>query len=118
MTPQLLDISDAMISMQELQSAFPGGIPVTLMTEIQDAAGPRDARELVNQHLQTACPDDPATTVYGRLLWMHMEECRKDFDGPKRALMFELIERFYEAFPAECKVWDDRYGGQNESAKS
>ena len=53
-------------------------------------------------------PDDPATTVYGRLLWHHMDAMRKK-DEAKRERIFAAIDLFYELWPAECKVWDDRY---------
>jgi len=56
--------------------------------------------------------DNPATTVYGDLLWRHHRAARENFDGPERKKLFDLIEAFREEYPAECQVWDDRYSGQ------
>lgn len=60
--------------------------------------------------------DDPATTVYGRLLRLHMEAARKDFRGERRTKLFDLVEAFSAEFPAECKVWEDRYASDPEPA--
>lgn len=60
--------------------------------------------------------DDEATTVYGRLLWLHMDALRKS-DEPRRERLFALIEAFRAEFPAECKVWDDRYDERARSLK-
>ena len=53
--------------------------------------------------------DKPATSVYGELVRRHAQAARKDFNGPRRAKLFDLIEDFIAEFPDECKVWDDRY---------
>lgn len=56
--------------------------------------------------------DDPATTVYGRLLWLHMEEARKNFDSAERKRLFALIDEFEKTFPSQCEVWKVRYPGK------
>lgn len=53
--------------------------------------------------------DDAATTVYGRLLHMHMVAARKRLDGPEQKMLFEFIKRFRQIFPDECQFWEDRY---------
>lgn len=58
--------------------------------------------------------DDPATSVYGRLLWLHMEEARRDFNGKERERIYNLINEFEKTFPAQCKVWKDRYPGKDD----
>jgi hypothetical protein len=57
--------------------------------------------------------DKPATTVYGELVWRHMDAARKDFDSPRRAKLFDIIEAFRTEFPDECKVWEDRLSTPN-----
>lgn len=73
------------------------------MSEPMHGSDPRDA-----------LPDDAATTIYGRLLWRHMDAARKR-DEQHRAKIFDLIEAYREEFPGECKVWEDRYPGQGDT---
>lgn len=54
--------------------------------------------------------DDPATTVYGRLLHRHMKAARRfGVPSPEQEAAFALVETFRAAFPSECQVWEDRY---------
>lgn len=67
------------------------------------------ARAILAERERWQNQDDPATTVYGRLLWHHMSAARKDFNGSERAKLYELIEAFSALFPSECAVWDARF---------
>ena len=58
--------------------------------------------------------DDPATTVYGRLLYRHMEEARKDFDSDDRHRIYALIDAFEAEFPEQCAVWKERYSSKEQ----
>lgn len=67
------------------------------------------ARAILAERQRWQNQDDPATTVYGRLLWHRMSAARKDFNGSERAKLYELIESFSALFPSECAVWDARF---------
>lgn len=56
--------------------------------------------------------DAPETKVYAKLLYMHLELCRKDFEGKERKDMFDFIKRFETIFPDQCKVFTDRFPGE------
>lgn len=63
--------------------------------------------------------DKPATTVYGNLLWRHMDACRKHgVPSPEQDRLFKLSMEFRAVYPDECKVWEDRYPGTEQPERA
>lgn len=53
--------------------------------------------------------DDPATTIFGTLLFRQMERSRTQYGTPEWERLRTLIQAFEAEFPTECQVWLDRY---------
>lgn len=66
------------------------------------------ARALLAERERQSGADDPVTTVYGRLLWHHMDALRKG-DEARREQAFQTAEALRAIWPAETQVWEDRY---------
>lgn len=59
----------------------------------------------------------PAATTYGLLLYRHMQAARKDFEGPERARIYQLIEDFRKEFTLDCEAWDNLYSEPEAPSK-
>ena len=65
-----------------------------------------DSDRLLVQHTE----DAPATRVYGDLLFRHHKACREHgSESPEAMALFTLTMGMRNEYPAECKVWEDRY---------
>lgn len=49
---------------------------------------------------------NPIALTYGEVLRRHLYAAREDFDGPRRARLFNLSEELREEFPEEILAWE------------
>lgn len=57
--------------------------------------------------------ENPICLTYGELLRRHMDAARKDFDGPRRKGLYDLIETLRQEFPEQIAAWDKFYDRKN-----